>query len=84
MSTEPAESGQDEETVREKIIHILGIYPTISPTMLQAGLGPYTKAMVWRPILDELIEDGQVSRTQESIKTPSDRFNTYTKLSLTH
>ena len=65
-----------------KILHLLSIYPVISPTMLQGGLGPYTKAALWRPVLAKLVAQGKVIETQENLQTPSDRYNTYTKLSL--
>ncbi len=68
--------------VEAKILHLLKIYPIISPTMLQGGLGPYTKPAIWRPALQKLIEEGKVEETQESLQTPSERYNTYTKLSL--
>lgn len=71
-----------EQEVEAKILHLLAIYPVISPTMLQSGLGPYTKPAVWRPVLQRLIEEKKVVETQESLQTPSDRYNTYNKLSL--
>ena len=73
-----------EKEVEAKIIHLLSIYPIISPTMLQGGLGPYTKPAVWRPVLQQLIASGRVVEDQESLQTPTDRYNTYTKLSLPH
>lgn len=73
---------QSAQEIEAKILHILGIYPVISPTMLQSGLGPYTKPALWRPVLAELILTGQVVETQESLQTPSERYNTYSKLSL--
>ena len=65
-----------------KILHILGIYPIISPTMLQAGLGPSMKPALWRPVLLSLIANGKVIEDHESLLTPTERSNTYTKLSL--
>jgi len=73
---------QENETVKAKILHLLKIYPVISPTMLQSGLGPYTKPAIWRPALAELISEGKVIETQESLQTPSERYNTYSKLAL--
>ncbi len=70
------------EEIATKIIHILGIYPIISPTMLQGGLGPYMKPAQWRPVLADLIKKGRVKEDQESMQTPTDRYNTYNKLSL--
>ncbi len=76
---------QDEltpEMIETKIVHLLGIYPIISPTMLQSGLGPSTKPAQWRPVLQKLITEGKVIEEQKSMQTPSDRYNTYSKLSL--
>ncbi len=72
----------DTGNIKEKIVHMLTIYPLISPTMLQGGLGPYVKPRDWKPLLEVLIQEGVVVRTQEEVFTPNDRFNTYTKLSL--
>lgn len=68
--------------IRDKILHLLKIYPIISPTMLQGGLGPQIKPVDWRPVLAMLIEQDDVLETTISTKTPFGRFNTYTKLSL--
>jgi hypothetical protein len=77
------DDGRDMEMeVEAKILHLLSIYPIISPTMLQSGLGPYTKPALWRPVLTRLITEGKVIEDQESLQTPSERYNTYTKLSL--
>ncbi len=70
------------DEIKTKILHLLGIYPVISPTMLQGGLGPQIKPIDWRPVLNELIANGEVIEGTASLQTPTDRFNTYTKLSL--
>ncbi|MEE8599020.1 MAG: hypothetical protein V3S69_05875 [Dehalococcoidales bacterium] len=83
IDADPQVSGEvTSEDIEEKILHILRIYPVISPTMLQGGLGPYMKPAVWRPVLQRLISDGKVVETQDSMQTPSQRYNTYSKLSL--
>lgn len=46
--------------VAEKILHTLSVYPGISPTMLQAGMGPQFKPAVWRPILEDLRHKGYI------------------------
>ncbi|MEE8598705.1 MAG: hypothetical protein V3S69_04225 [Dehalococcoidales bacterium] len=73
---------QTPEEIEARILHLLGVYPVISPTMLQGGLGPYTKPALWRPVLVALLGAKKVVETQESLQTPSGRYNTYTKLSL--
>lgn len=84
MQVKKKESINGDADIEAKILHILHIYPVISPTMLQSGLGPYTKPALWRPILARLVREGVVEETQVSLQTPSDRYNTYTKLSLTN
>lgn len=71
-----------EEDVERRILHILTVYPVISPTMLQSGLGPYMKPRVWRPVLQALIANGQVVEGQDSRQTPIGRYNSYAKLYL--
>ena len=70
------------EEIRIKILHILSIYPIISPTMLQSGLGASWRPLFWRPVLEALIEEGKVMEAKTSMITPMNRYNTYTKLSL--
>lgn len=76
---EEEEVGQE---IEEKILHLLSIYPIVSPTMLQGGLGPYMKPAVWRPVLDRLVDEGKVVEAQATMITPKGRYNTYTKLHL--
>ncbi len=73
---------QEMEVIKTKILHLLKIYPVISPTMLQSALGPSTKPTKWRPCLKRLIDSGEVIEEQESMQTPTERYNTYSKLSL--
>lgn len=71
-----------EEDIRAKILHILSIYPVISPTMLQAGLGGGWRPKMWHPVLDTLIEEGVIIREKKSLMTPSNRYNTHPILRL--
>ncbi len=82
-------ANQDEQieamaraAIEARILHLLRIYPIISPTMLQSGLGPSTKSAEWRPVLSDLIARGLVIERHEELQTPSERYNTYSKLSL--
>ena len=71
-----------KEQTRERILHILSVYPQISPTMLQGGLGPQTKPEVWRPVLKELIDDGSVVSSEDNRTTPAGRYHSYQILQL--
>ncbi len=75
-------SQDQEQFIIDRILHILDIYPIISPTMLQGGLGPQLKPKVWRPVLLELIERDIVIESKKSCMTPAGRYNTYVQLSL--
>ena len=46
--------------IRDKILKVLEIYPRISPSMLQIGIGSSLPTHVWHPILNDLLEDGVV------------------------
>lgn len=74
--------GLSDQDIREKIVHLLSIYPIISPTMLQGGLGPYVKPKDWRPVLAQLIDEGIVQQVQETHLSPGGRYNAHNKISL--
>ncbi len=87
MNTQAKNKQEPQESVepgiiRDKILHILKLYPIISPTMLQGGLGPYMKPIQWRPVLENLIAQGVVVESQRSRQTHQERYNTYTFLHL--
>lgn len=66
----------------ERIVHVLRIYPRISPTMLQMGLGPHTKPELWRPTLNDLVEKGIVVQGTDSRMSPAGRYHQYQYLEL--
>jgi len=72
----------NDEMMRRKIIHVLTVYPVISSTMLQMGLGPHTKPDIWRPQLQKLLDDGTVVAETKSLLTPLGRHQSYTRLQL--
>lgn len=63
--TERIEIAQKLGAVRERIIELLTVYPRISPTMMQGGLGPQIRASVWRRALQDLIDEGRVELIME-------------------
>lgn len=68
--------------IEEKILFVLRIYPRISPTMLQVGLGTSVSSKMWRPILDALIRKGLVKQEYVQETSPADRIQSYTVISL--
>jgi hypothetical protein len=74
---------EHDDKLREIIIHVLSMYPIISPTMLQMGIGNSISPSKWRPSLEALIRVGTIKRWSDTALAPSGRHNNYTKLSLT-
>lgn len=50
--------------IKDRIKYILSIYPKVSPSMLQIGIGTSIPPDLWRPVLDEMINTDEVERTQ--------------------
>src|SRR3990172_6202219 len=70
------------QSVRDRIIHVLTIYPILSPSMLQVGLGTSTQPGLWRPVLERMIDEGVVIVEEVQLEHPSGRSYPYKKLSL--
>ena len=66
--------------IREKILHVLKVYPLISPTMLQISMGPNIKAAEWREQLGILEEEGLVSSDEITEPSPTGRYNTHRRI----
>ena len=73
----------DVEEVASRIKYVLGIYPGISISMLQVGIGTSTQPALWKPILEQLISSGDIVRDVVFGTIPTTgRSYSYTKLSL--
>lgn len=67
------------EMISARILHTLSIYPRLSMSMLQVGVGTGFPPRLWKPILESLIAQGKVSRHQISATHPvTQRDMTYT------
>jgi len=72
-----------EDMIRQRILHTLGIYPRLSPSMLQIGIGTGFPPALWHPVLERMVETGEVERSQTQATNPvSKRDQTYTILAL--
>ncbi len=71
-----------DKTISQKIEHVLSIYPHLSPSMLQTGIGTAIPPAIWRPVLQRLISEGIVIESEEVRETPTGRHHLYTILSL--
>lgn len=83
-------SNEDEEDfvaatttiIRDRIIHTLTIFPGISASMLQVGIGTALSPKLWHPIMAKLKEDKIVIEEEVIAKGPTGRDQTYKKLRL--
>lgn len=57
------------DLVQQKILHVLSIYPRLSMSMLQIGIGTGIPPAIWHPALDTLIAENRV--TSEYVKASS-------------
>lgn len=76
------EVNESDRTIREKITHILSIYPKISVSMLQIGVGTSLMPSLWKPILNQMVKEGIIREVREMHMTPAGRQQSYVILSL--
>lgn len=75
MATNP------DTVIEDKILHVLKHFPRVSPSMLQISLGSGIPTALWHPVLEKLIKEGMVHRTQKSVTSPSGRVEAKTIIS---
>lgn len=66
------------DQTRDKILHILSIYPFLSRSMIHVAIGTSTPTTLWKPILDQLIEEKKVCSLNFQRNSPLDRSQSYT------
>lgn len=72
----------EDDQIKGKILHLLSIFPKISPSMMQIGIGSGLPASIWRGKLQELIEDGLVAEDIIVSTSPTGRTQSYTVIRL--
>jgi len=82
MSTEEDFEPVSTAIVKAKILHCLSIFPKLSQSMLQVGIGTAISSKIWIPILEQLKQDGLVKVEEKVARTPSARDQTYHIISL--
>lgn len=74
------ESGEVVNTstaIRDKLIFVLAVFPKLSSTMLQIGLGTSVSPSEWRPILASLIQEGIIVVDSVTYLSTVQRWQTY-------
>lgn len=84
MSREPEDvvDVDEAENIAVRIKFIFELYPILSPTLLQAALGPQVPSSTWRPVLDEMLSNGIVKQETINRLSPAKRYNDYQRLML--
>ena len=82
----PAGTGRDlgsvaEDMIRRRIVHTLTIYPRLSNSMLQVGIGTGIPPRLWHPVLERMVAEGTVKRTiVKAVNPVTQREQVYTLL----
>ena len=58
------------DTIQKRILHTLQIYPKLSHSMLQVGIGTGLSPALWHPVLDKMVQDGRIVRHQVKATNP--------------
>ncbi len=74
---EPLEFNATEEVIVRKIMHTLKLYPGVSMTMLQVGIGTSIPPELWKPIYHKMLNARQLFETSESVEAPNGRIQSY-------
>lgn len=66
-------TNMSDRALRQKIYTALATFPIITPSQLQIVLGTNVRAVIWRPVLSDMIAQGIVAETQIQVNehTPS-------------
>ena len=70
-----------EKVLEQKILHVLDLFPKVSPSMLQTCLGSGVPASLWKPVLEGLIASGAVYRYERTVLSPKGRSQLQTIIS---
>jgi hypothetical protein len=62
--------------IHDKIIFLLETYPYMSRGMIQVGLGPACPPRLWGPVLDEMVNNGEVVNHDIQVTSPNGRTMT--------
>lgn len=80
-TTIPAHDSR-EESIRSRILFLLSVYPVMSPSMIQQGIGPAVPIKVWRPIYEALITEGVLKREVFVLETNKGQARAHTLVTL--
>jgi hypothetical protein len=71
-----------DEYLKQRITHILSIYPELSPSMIQVALGASISSRWWKPVLEQMVNEGTLARRFAYSKGPGGKGRSYTLIRL--
>lgn len=71
-----------EQIIRDKIAHVLSIWPKLSMSMLQVGIGTALSPKMWHPVLAKMIDEGVVIKQDVGASGPTGRYQNYVVIRL--
>ena len=66
-----------QDYYRQRILHVLEVFPFLSASMIHVGIGTASPTPIWKPVLQDLVNSGEVTVTEISANAPSDRRLAY-------
>lgn len=75
--SEESVSTSASQIMEEKILHALEIYPYLSASLIHMSIGTANPTVIWRPVLNRLVEEGKVVESVRTSRSATDRQQTY-------
>jgi len=66
----------------QQLLHLLQVYPILSPSHVHQVLGPSVRVVAWKPFLYKLIQEGVIMHTAVACMSPSGRMQSRSLLCL--
>lgn len=70
-----------EAHIGDRIRHVLTIYPKLSRSMLQVGIGTALTPKLWHPVFEKMKESGEIIEENVTATTPTGRTQVYSVIS---
>jgi hypothetical protein len=67
-----------QDVLRQKIKHALTVWPYLSGSMIQIGLGTAVPPVLWRPVLQSMIDQKEITVLEIYARSPTGRDQKYT------
>jgi len=61
------------ESVKERIRHALTLFPILSRSGIQTAIGPAIPNYIWSPVLDQMLESGEIIHHMSSVLNYNNR-----------